>query len=274
MKATTVNKRVNNLLGQTRAAFGVIALLLCSLIASAPAQSTDTDPRLIRHNASPLWTWAIGRLQVNGQKRDGKYYSHHIENCSATLIGHHSKQAANIIATAWHCLEHYRDRSAPIVFSIRSAQGKLLERNARILHSGGNMEADWALLELEGPIQSTQVTPLTVTSNPLQQALPISMAGFSRDNGAGDSGRQLSYHPNCHITEQTDQSTHSDCIAFKGASGGAVVQKDAGTTYFFGVISAGNGAGLSLFVAKNRFLQQLRQHGLLHYDTGSTPTSP
>ncbi len=231
------------------------AVVLCLFI----NQAHGADPRLPGQRAdAPRWTWAVGNLSVSGQKYAGKQRRFHVENCSATLIAQPQKKQARHIVSAWHCFEHYRDLTHPIVFTLPTAAGKPLQRSARLLGSGGDMRSDWAILELSEPITAQHAPALPVLPQTTDTDA-ITLAGFSRDDGLGRSGEQLSYHSNCRILSRQGNVWRSNCLAFKGASGGAVVQINEGTAYLVGVVSAGNGEDVSLFIPVRVFRQELRR---------------
>jgi hypothetical protein len=90
---------------------------------------------------------------------------------------------------------------------------------------------------------------------------PITMAGYSRDDGKGEGGEQLTYHAGCRITSETRDGTDSDCRAYKGASGGAVVQLSSeGQALYSGVISRGDSERLSIYVPVAHFRSALHQY--------------
>jgi hypothetical protein len=123
------------------------------------------------------------------------------------------------------------------------------------------MHADWALLRLHQPVAPEDTAALTVHTGRADPHLAISMAGYSRDEGKGDGGRQLTFDPACRITTQMPGITDSDCTAHRGASGGAVIQLSAtGTAVLAGVVSEGDGAGISTFVPVSSFSDALRQY--------------
>ena len=87
------------------------------------------------------------------------------------------------------------------------------------------------------------------------------MAGYSRDDGLGRSGEALTYHENCRQLPDQRHSAHTDCQAYKGASGGPVVRYSAeGVVYLAGVISQGNGEGTSTYVPISRFRSLLTHY--------------
>jgi hypothetical protein len=197
---------------------------------------------------------AVGKLQVPGQRYRNGYTSHYLEDCSATLVTLPGRVEADTIVTAWHCLELYKDLSQPISFTLATISGELLQRQARRLVDGGGMHADWAILRLHPAVLAQEVAALLIHPQMADPKRPVTMAGFSRDKGIGDEGRVLTFDPACAMTAQERGLGETDCTAFKGASGGAVMQFfDAGWPRVCGVISQGNGQGQSTFVPVSDF---------------------
>jgi Trypsin-like peptidase domain len=238
----------------------LLALLLPALAAVAGGADPNpdgagTDPRqTYREGESPAWLRAVGRLEVPGIRYEDGRRRHHTERCSATLVGTGADRPADTIVTAWHCLEYYEDLSQRIEFTLATAGGELLTIEATRLEDGGGMGGDWAILRLrravaprEAPALSTRSAGIGADAPVL--GAPLLMAGFSRDEGLGQGGTLLSYDAACRITGRGDDYADSDCRAHKGASGGAVIELDeGGEPRFSGVISQGDGAGLSRFV--------------------------
>lgn len=227
---------------------------------AAPA-SPPADPREVYSRAAPPWLRAVGQLKVPGSTyRDGNR-THLFENCSATLITKRPDKGADTIVTAWHCLVNYRDLSKPIMFTLPAAVQGTLQREAYRLADGGGMHADWALLRLRSPVAPAEATALVIHPDRADPGQAISMAGYSRDVGMGDGGKHLTFDPACRIITQTSVITDSDCLAHKGASGGAVVQlSTAGGPQFSGVVSEGDGAGLSTYVPAAVFRSAISRH--------------
>jgi hypothetical protein len=223
--------------------------------------ATAADNRQVYNGETYRWLSAIGKLEVPGKRhRDGRT-RHYIEDCSATLVGNPDSQSANTIITAWHCLEFYSDLSKPISFTLNPAHEKPILREAYQLVNGGSMDADWAILRLHRAIPAGQVKALNVDTARANPQRAIIMAGYSRDDGVGAGGQHLSFDPACLITRQDPTSSATNCTAYKGASGGAAIQlSSAGTPLVYGVISQGNGAGLSTFIPAHGFSSAIRQH--------------
>ncbi len=236
-----------------RALAGLMLALLGG--AACPATAGDTavadDSREIYNSSSraPAWLQAVGKLRVPGsQYRDGQR-THLLEDCSATLVTRSVGRKADTLITAWHCLAYYDDLSKPITFTLPGDVGGEIPREAYRLADGGGMYADWAILRLRQPVAAAEAGALLIHPGRADPQQTISMAGYSRDAGKGDHGNRLTYDPACRITTDNPRSSSSDCLAHRGASGGAVVQSSAlGTPLFSGVVSEGDGAGLSTYV--------------------------
>jgi len=232
-----------------------LGILACAALAGA------ADTRQVYSGQTHYWLRAVGKLQVPGQRyRDGDT-AHHTENCSATLVALPGRAQADTIITAWHCLEMYRDLSQPITLTLWDTSGRPLQREVYRLQDGGGMQADWAILRLQVPVPVEQVAGLPILSAPADPARPVIMAGFSGDNGIGAAGKVLTFDADCAITQQDENIGDTDCTAFKGASGGAVIQvSNAGEPFLCGVISQGNGEGRSTFVPLSGFRHSIDRH--------------
>lgn len=238
-----------------------VLVVLSLLVGCIRAHAADPGPGEKRQRytaASPVWLLAVGKLQIPTSRVIDGERGAYIENCSATLVATPGAQAADTIVTAWHCLEHYRDISRDIHFTLIDPAGKRTQRKATRLYDGGGMHADWAVMRLQQSVPQKLAQPLQMLRGDLDWAQPLSMAGFSRDAGLGGGGVHLTYDPRCAITGRSGHALDTSCQAYKGASGGAVIQVDAdGVARFGGVISAGDGVGLSRFVPVARFRNPL-----------------
>lgn len=207
--------------------------------------------------ASPPWLRAVGKLRVPGSRWEDGRRRHHIEDCTATLVALPEERSRHWLLTAWHCLEFYADLSRPIVFTLPNSDGGTISREASLVDSGGTMDRDWALLRLDRPIKQHDITPLPVSTGYADRAA-VSMAGYSRDQGLGQGGSVLTYDAYCSVVGRRGRDYETNCAAFKGASGGPVVQRDDdGRVTLAGVISRGNSADISIFVPIARFVSKL-----------------
>jgi hypothetical protein len=234
--------------------FGSLALTFATSVAA-------TENRLVFSALSHEWLRAVGKLQVPGQRPLNGRTAHYIEDCSATLVAQPGSSSANTLVTAWHCLEWHGDLSRPILFLVTSASGETMQREAYRLQDGGGMHADWAILRLQESIPATAVASLTIHPQAADPEQPVLMAGFSKDPGIGNGGRTLTFDPHCAITNHGGDVTDTNCTAFKGASGGAVVQlSGSGKPQVCGVISQGNGEGRSTYIPVDGFRNALNSY--------------
>ncbi len=228
-----------------------IAGLLFSLGVTADARQTSNA-------ASADWLQGVGKLYVPGTKYDKGHRLNYKEHCSATLVAEPGKLSANTIITAWHCLEHYDDLSKAITFTLFYGTTQSITIDAYPYDDGGSMQADWALLRLYTSVADTIASALVVHTGHAEEGRPIVMAGYSTDS----HDERLSYDPSCSIAStplSSPEIKETDCNAAKGASGGAVVQYTVqGEPLLVGVISQGNGEGLSLYVPVQVFRARLQ----------------
>lgn len=232
-----------------RALAGAVLPTLLWILLPAAAATAGPDTRERLSAGSPAWLQAIGQLTVPGLKTEQGRERHHTERCSATLVGPADQPQADLIITAWHCLEAYRDLSRTITFTLLPHSSARREISARPYADGGGMAADWALLRLNDPVPRSEVAAIPLHPGLADAEQTILMAGYSRDAGIGLSGGILSYDPACRITHNTARQGYTNCTAHKGASGGAVIQLGAqGEPLLSGIISEGDGAHDSRFV--------------------------
>ena len=221
----------------------------------------EIDTRKVFSQTSPTWLAAVGKLHVPSIKMLEGRRSNHREDCSATLVSKPGAKKADTIITAWHCLEFYKDLSKRITFTLLPGSEDPIAAQVYRLADGGSMHADWAILRLHKPVASDRVIPLLIHPGRSGLESPISMAGYSADPGLGQGGDLLTYDPRCTVTLQVRNSNNSNCRAFRGASGGAVVQLSTkGEPWLAGVISQGNGEELSTFIPVARFRNAINRH--------------
>lgn len=222
----------------------IIKCRLALLLVLVFSLQCAADPRQVYSAGSPTWLQAVGKLTVPGYRYQNGDRRHHEQHCTATLI------KENVILSGWHCLEHYVDLSQDIVFTLPHAKTNIT-RTARHLADGGGMHADWLLLELSKPI-STRVAaavPVSTASVVTPGTQTLTLAGYSRDPGLGESGQRLSYHADCEILHSEAYRVATNCVAFKGSSGGPVIHGQS----IIGVVSAGDSAQLSYYTPSKFF---------------------
>ncbi len=233
-------------------------LLLVPLGIAALSAAGVADERRQVWTGDPAWLGAIGKLQVPSQRFKDRQTQYYIEDCSATLVRMPGKSATSVIVSAWHCLEGYSDLSRDIVFTLTGGGAQIGPLRARRIASGGSMAADWAILRLEKPLDLSTLPALPLQTVHDKLASVVTMAGYSRDAGRGAGGEKLTYDPHCAVRSTSAAAVETDCQAHKGASGGAVTQQaSSGEVRFAGVISEGNGEGISRYVPLSKFRSAL-----------------
>ncbi|MDJ0876996.1 MAG: trypsin-like serine protease [Halieaceae bacterium] len=220
------------------------------LVAGWLVVNVQASEREVFDAQSPQVLQAVGKLTVPGHDRvDGRRRSRE-ENCTASLV------APSTILTAWHCLEYYSDLSRDPQFALPGVMGGDTVAATRIA-DGGGMEADWALLRLARPIR--QVDPLPVTKTAAPDNARLLLAGYARDTGLGNRGEHLTWQANCRLRDREITRVGTDCVTYKGASGGPVLLNG----HVVGVISAGDSEERTYFApfaASNRFFSLYRLH--------------
>lgn len=235
---------------------------LCLVCAgsAAGASTTGADDREVYRADAPAWLRAVGKLEVPGSKHEEGQRRHYREDCTATLVARGSARQADTIVTAWHCLEFYDDLSKPILFTLLPGSEQSIAREAYRLSDGGGMHADWAVLRLRQPVPGSLVYAMRINPESANPERPVTMAGYSRDDGKGQNGAALSFDRNCRITSASRAGSETDCTAYKGASGGAVMQASTdGRPLFCGVISRGDSNGVSIYVPLSEFRNELER---------------
>ena len=112
------------------------------------------------------------------------------------------------------------------------------------------MAADWALLQLDPPIPAGRGATAELDGRTVAAGTRLAMAGFSGDPGLGAGGERLTYDPACRVTGLSGPDRLTDCLAYKGASGGGAFHGGR----LVGVLSRGDSQGRSIYVPAARFL--------------------
>jgi len=210
----------------------LLGALLATHIAAAGAELEEPDSGL-------PWLTAILPLTVPVERLEQQHRRAMTDDCSATVI---ATQPARLLS-AWHCFDGYNDLTKPPL--VTTSEGPMA---LRLLATGGSMLADWALLApADSRIDAMLSTLPSVAAAPLR-SMPhaaVVMAGFS--HVTGDRQRLLRADMHCQAIAADRHWVRSDCIAFKGASGGPVLQKVGDDWRIVGVISAKESSGTRLF---------------------------
>ena len=178
---------------------------------------------------------------------------HFTEHCTAVAV---TPGPNSLFVSAWHCFEDYRSTITPILLidyhTTMPIQMKLLE-------TGGSMQEDWALLAPDSPLTIDTWIPISTT--PQQIGQPLIAAGFAPqpDQSSDDAlDRYLLADIACSVIDASTHLPASDCIAKKGASGGAMITlTHSGSARLQGIISAGDGEAVSYFYPAPLLIRRL-----------------
>lgn len=196
------------------------------------------DPRLRAEQHPTSWQASLVRLQVPLSRWQDGQKTHWVEDCTATLVA----TVPPRLLSAWHCFDGRLDLAKPARVLVDKRWHPV-----RLERSGGSMAADWALLSMPDILADTALA-LPIASAAPDTGAPIVMAGFSGDSGLGASGEALTYDPDCTVQAPKDSWLTTDCVAFKGASGGPVLQRRESGWSVTGVISARDPSGPVMFL--------------------------
>ena len=242
------------------------------------------DPRIIVDNHSPKWTKAIGRLIIPTKLKfvSKTKYKTKYKKCSASLIDDGTHTKIRTIITASHCISGYKEDAGYLKFIIKDSFGNMIQKFATIYkdshykHTKLQTTSDYAILILDSFISNYQVKPLISTNIPFYRLKKqykdsfATLVGFSGD--IGKWGEQLTMDPRCKVFKYSKYYGKSNCVAYKGASGGPIVLNvsEDGLTYsqyLVGIVShfKGNNFKHIYFAPNTQFYQDL-QNGIQEYN--------
>ena len=178
---------------------------------------------------------------------------HFTEHCTAVAI---TPGPNSLFVSAWHCFDDYRSTIMPIqLIDPRSAKRVQM----KLLDTGGSMQEDWALLTPDSPFTIDTWIPISTTPHHIGQ--PLIAAGFApQPNKSGNEAveRYLLADAACSVIDGSAHPPASDCVAKKGASGGAMIAlTDSGSARLQGIISAGDGKAVSYFYPAPSLIRRL-----------------
>ena len=231
----------------------LVTIALAAALFSATVTASSADPRkpLLEHVGG--WPRALFPLSIPVTRLTEGRMRHFTEHCTAVAV---TPGPNSIFVSAWHCFEDYRS----IIMPIQLVNPRTVTRvPMKLLESGGSMEEDWALLT---PVSSLTVdTWIPISTTPHHIGQPLIAAGFTpHQNQSTDDtvDRYLLADITCSVIDASSHPPASDCVAKKGASGGAMIAfTDSGSVRLQGIISAGDGAAVSYFYPAPSLIRRL-----------------
>ena len=228
-----------------------IALAAATLPATLTAPSADPRKPLLEHVGG--WQRALFPVSIPVTRLTEGRMRQFTEHCTAVAV---TPGPNSIFVSAWHCFEDYRS----IIMPIQLVNPRAVTRvPMKLLESGGSMQEDRAFLT---PVSSLTVdTWIPISTTPHHTGQPLIAAGFTpQPNQSTDDNadRYLLADMTCSVIDASSHPPASDCVAKKGASGGAMIAlTDSGSARLQGIISAGDGETVSYFYPAPLLLRRL-----------------
>lgn len=233
----------------------LVNIALAAALLSATMTAPCADPRTPLPEHFGGWQRALFPLRIPVTRLTASRMRHFTEHCTAVAI---TPGPNSLFVSAWHCFDDYRSTITPIqLIDPRSAKTV----HMKLLETGGSMQEDWALLTPDSPITIDTWIPISTTPHRIGQ--PLIAAGFTpQPSQSGDEAveRYLLADVACSVIDGSTHPPASDCVAKKGASGGAMIAlTDSGSARLQGIISAGDGETVSYFYPAPLLIRRLQK---------------
>ena len=231
----------------------LVHFTLAAALLSATLTAPFADPREPIPEHVGGWQRALFPLRIPVTRLIEGRMRHFTEHCTAVAV---TPGPNSLFVSAWHCFEDYRSTITPI---------QLIDPDTatpvpiRLLETGGSMQEDWALLTPDPPLSIDSWIPISTTPHHIGQ--PLIAVGFApQPDQTGDDAvqRYLLADIACSVIDADTHPPASDCVAKKGASGGAMIAlTDSGSARLQGIISAGDGEAVSYFYPAPSLIRRL-----------------
>ena len=231
----------------------LVHFTLAATLLSATLTAPFADPREPIPEHVGGWQRALFPLRIPVTRLIEGRMRHFTEHCTAVAV---TPGPNSLFVSAWHCFEDYRSTITPI---------QLIDPDTatpvpiRLLETGGSMQEDWALLTPDPPLSIDSWIPISDTPHHIGQ--PLIAVGFApQPDQTGDDAvqRYLLADIACSVIDADIHPPASDCVAKKGASGGAMIAlTDSGSARLQGIISAGDGEAVSYFYPAPSLIRRL-----------------
>ena len=231
----------------------LVDITLAVALFSAIMTVSSADPRAPLPEHASGWQQALFPISIPVTRLFEGRMRHFTEHCTAVAV----KPGPNsLFLSAWHCFEDYRSTVIPILLIDHHTTTPV---PMRLLETGGSMREDWALLAPKSPLTIDAWIPISTTPHHIGQ--PLIAAGFAPQhdqNGDDAVERYLLADIACSVIDASTHPPASDCVAKKGASGGAMIAlTDSGSARLQGIISAGDGEAVSYFYPAQSLIRRL-----------------
>ena len=231
----------------------LVHFALAAAFLSATLTAPFADPRTALPEHVAGWQRALYPLRIPVTRLIEGRMRHFTEHCTAVAV---TPDPNSLFVSAWHCFEDYRSTLRPIHLI---DPGTATSVPIKLLETGGSMQEDWALLTPDSPLSIDSWIPIATTPHHIGQ--PLIAAGFApRTDQSGDDAveRYLLADTACSVIDASTHPPASDCVAKKGASGGAMIAlTDSGSARLQGIISAGDAETVSYFYPAPSLIRRL-----------------
>ena len=231
----------------------LVDITLAVALLSGRMTAVSADPRTPLPEHVGGWQQALFPLSIPVTRLTEGRMRHFTEHCTAVAV---TPGPTSLFVSAWHCFEDYRSTITPILLVDHQTTTPV---HMKLLETGGSMQEDWALLEPDSPLTIDTWIPISTTPHHVGQ--PLIAAGFAPrpDQSSDDTvKRYLVADIACSVIDASTHPPASDCVAKKGASGGAMIAlSDSGSARLQGVISAGDGEAVSYFYPASSLIRRL-----------------
>ena len=231
----------------------LVNIALAAVLLSTAPTAPSADPRKPLPEHVAAWQRALFPLRIPVNRLIEGRMRHFTEHCTTVAV---TPGPSSLFVSAWHCFEDYRSTITPI---------QLIDPDTttpvpmRLLETGGSMQEDWALLTPDSPLSVDTWIPISTTPHHIGQ--PLTAAGFApQPDQSGEDAveRYLVADISCSVIDASTHLPASDCVAKKGASGGAIIAlTDSGSARLQGIISAGDGETVSYFYPAASLIRRL-----------------
>ena len=227
------------------------ALAVTLLTVTLTAVRADPQTLVPEHVAS--WQRAIFHLSIPITRLAEGRTRHFTEHCTTVAI---TPGPRSLFVSAWHCFEHYRSIIKPIQLALPHTT---IPVSMQLIESGGSMQEDWALLAPQQPFMVDTWIPISATPHHAgQQLIAAGFAPRPNQSSAPSHERYLLADMKCSVIEANNHLPASNCMAKRGASGGAIITLNvSGSARLQGIISTGDGETVSYFYPTSSLIHRL-----------------
>ncbi len=188
-----------------------------------------SDSRKIYSHSSPDFLESYGKLILVDR------HGNRIAHCTGNLVTRDwssedpQTKENDVVTTAEHCFSSEVDINRSYILFVNK-QGEKFKRHFSIAKKSENL--DYAILKLDRPLSVSDITPIVVgyidyrniySDDIYKKRVSFTLGGYSADSYKGKRGKRLTYDQDCEALYADNMKILTNCSAYHGASGGALV---------------------------------------------------